>query len=632
MEEAIAKSRRGPEPPDPLRPGAGRAGPLSGRGSRAWPRPRAGRLRRGDARPAGQRPAGPRATRRPPRGPSRTRSPWPRRRLAATRRGPARAVAGRDGAGALAYLSEAARLTPETPRHSSTWAAPTRPGTSSTRRSRRTAGRPRWLPNSDLRALRARDGCWSSAAAARKAKQELAAYRELYERGLQPVRAAEARAGGAGAGLGGAQPRKREPAALARLHGAAGEPGSASWARPTALSRLGRHAEAVRVLERARTLAPEDVRIRTAAGAEQVPGSRGVISAMLLALARPPAGDCPVRFTDVAPRRQPGLHPRRGATPEHRLPETMGSGLAWLDYDRDGWMDLYVVQSGPFPPGRRARSAQDRLFRNRGDGTFEDVTAKAGLKDTAYGMGAFAADYDNDGFVDLYVTNWGGNILYRNEGDGTFADVTAKAGVAASALEHGRRLGRRRRRRPAGPLRRALRRRLARTRTSSAATRSAARRDYCPPIVYPGTVSTPVPQPRRRHLRRRHARGRPRPAPSGKGLGAVFLDVDAGRKARPLRRQRRGRELPLPQPRRRPLRGRLDRLGRRLRSARAIRRAAWAWTRATSTATACLDLVVANFEGETNEHYRNLGDGSLRGRLGRVGLRPAGTGASSASA
>ena len=91
----------------------------------------------------------------------------------------------------------------------------------------------------------------------------------------------------------------------------------------------------------------------------------------------------------------------------------MGSGVAWLDYDNDGWMDLYVVQSGAFPPDRSPR-AQDRLFRNNGDGTFADVTAKAGLKDSTYGMGAVAGDFDNDGFVDLYVTGFGRNILYHN--------------------------------------------------------------------------------------------------------------------------------------------------------------------------------------------------------------------------
>ncbi len=109
----------------------------------------------------------------------------------------------------------------------------------------------------------------------------------------------------------------------------------------------------------------------------------------------------------------------------------MGSGVAWLDYDNDGWMDLYVVQSGPFPENGSPR-AQDRLFRNNRDGTFTDVTGKAGLKDTAYGMGVVAADYDNDGWVDLFVTNFGHNMLYHNNGGGTFTDVTQKAGVAGS--------------------------------------------------------------------------------------------------------------------------------------------------------------------------------------------------------
>lgn len=137
---------------------------------------------------------------------------------------------------------------------------------------------------------------------------------------------------------------------------------------------------------------------------------------------------CPVVFTDVAAPAGLRFRHDRGATPQHQLPETMGSGLAWLDYDNDGWMDLYVVQSGPFPPNGGPK-AQDRLFRNNGNGTFTDVTEKAGLHDRAYGMGAIAADYDNDGYVDLFVTNYGANILYRNNGDGTFTDVTEKAGV-----------------------------------------------------------------------------------------------------------------------------------------------------------------------------------------------------------
>ena len=158
-----------------------------------------------------------------------------------------------------------------------------------------------------------------------------------------------------------------------------------------------------------------------------------LLGALAVAAAPAPSpGDCPITFTDVAPQAGLNFVHERGGTREHRLPETFGSGLAWLDYDNDGWMDLYVVQGGPFPPVGSAR-ARDRLYRNNRNGTFTDVTEKAGLRDTAYGMGAVAADYDNDGFVDLYVTNYRGGILYRNNGDGTFTDVTAKAGIAGPA-------------------------------------------------------------------------------------------------------------------------------------------------------------------------------------------------------
>jgi hypothetical protein len=140
---------------------------------------------------------------------------------------------------------------------------------------------------------------------------------------------------------------------------------------------------------------------------------------------------CPVVFADVAAAAGLKFQHDRGASAQKQLPETMGSGVAWLDYDNDGWMDLYVVQSGPFPPDASGRG-QDRLFHNNGDGTFTDVTAKAGSKDSGYGMGAVAGDFDNDGFVDVYVTGFGRNILYRNNGNGTFTDVTNKAGVAGS--------------------------------------------------------------------------------------------------------------------------------------------------------------------------------------------------------
>ena len=117
---------------------------------------------------------------------------------------------------------------------------------------------------------------------------------------------------------------------------------------------------------------------------------------------------------------------------DRQLPETVGAGCAFLDYDNDGWMDVYFVNSGPsdfFTPPTPLKNA---LYRNNGNGTFTDVTDKAGVAGGKFGMGVAAADFDADGFVDLYITNYGPNILYRNNGNGTFTDVTDKAGVASS--------------------------------------------------------------------------------------------------------------------------------------------------------------------------------------------------------
>ena len=120
-----------------------------------------------------------------------------------------------------------------------------------------------------------------------------------------------------------------------------------------------------------------------------------------------------------------------GLSPQMYLPETVGPGCAFLDYDNDGWMDIYLVNSGPcdfYKPTQRLRNA---LYRNNRDGTFTDVTLKAGVQGNAYGMGVAVGDYDGDGLPDLYVTQYPNSILYHNNGDGTFTDVTAKAGVAA---------------------------------------------------------------------------------------------------------------------------------------------------------------------------------------------------------
>ena len=122
---------------------------------------------------------------------------------------------------------------------------------------------------------------------------------------------------------------------------------------------------------------------------------------------------------------------KSGKSPEKYLPESSGAGCAFLDYDNDGWMDIYLVNSGKcdfFTPNTPLRNA---LYKNNRDGTFTDVTDKAGVAAGGYGQGVAVGDYDGDGFPDLYVTQYGRSILYHNNGDGTFTDVTEKAGVPA---------------------------------------------------------------------------------------------------------------------------------------------------------------------------------------------------------
>ena len=139
----------------------------------------------------------------------------------------------------------------------------------------------------------------------------------------------------------------------------------------------------------------------------------------------------PVRYTDVRERAKITFQQDSTQTEEKYYLETMGTGVGWIDYDQDGLMDLYFVQSAAtdiYKPPHPLRSA---LYHNNGDGTFTDVTEKAGLGGEGhYGQGVAVGDYDNDGYPDLYVTGYGRAILYHNNGDGTFTDVTAKAGVA----------------------------------------------------------------------------------------------------------------------------------------------------------------------------------------------------------
>ena len=147
--------------------------------------------------------------------------------------------------------------------------------------------------------------------------------------------------------------------------------------------------------------------------------------ALLLAPARAPAQ---VRFTDVTA--ESGVSFRHVASPEKKyIVESMSGGVALIDYDNDGDQDIYFVNSLTVDLVKSGGKTRSALYRNDGEGTFTDVTDKAGVADIGWGMGAVAGDYDNDGFDDLYVTCLGANRLLRNNGDGTFRDVTQKAGV-----------------------------------------------------------------------------------------------------------------------------------------------------------------------------------------------------------
>lgn len=147
----------------------------------------------------------------------------------------------------------------------------------------------------------------------------------------------------------------------------------------------------------------------------------------------PSVAETTLRFTDQT--QQSGIHFKHtnGASEEKYLPETMGSGGLFFDYNNDGHLDIYLVNSGTLSrtsESRRHPNDMNVLYRNKGDGTFVDTTVEAGLQQNhGYGMGCLAADYDNDGDADLYLTNFGRNQLYRNNGNGTFTDVTSHAGV-----------------------------------------------------------------------------------------------------------------------------------------------------------------------------------------------------------
>ncbi len=145
-------------------------------------------------------------------------------------------------------------------------------------------------------------------------------------------------------------------------------------------------------------------------------------------------------FVDVTEKLGVSFQYKSSHTSKKYLLETMGPGVGLFDYDNDGRLDLFLVNGAqlddPTPkktiPAKAGREYWNRLYHQKRDGTFEDVTEKAGLQGVGYGMGVAVGDYDNDGFEDLYVTAYGGNRLYHNNGDGTFTDVTQKAGTAGS--------------------------------------------------------------------------------------------------------------------------------------------------------------------------------------------------------
>src|SRR5246500_5413877 len=117
--------------------------------------------------------------------------------------------------------------------------------------------------------------------------------------------------------------------------------------------------------------------------------------------------------------------------------ETTGTGVAIFDYDNDGWPDIFIVNGTKLDGFPAGKAPTNHLYRNNHDGTFSDVTEKAGLAHTGWGQGVCVGDYDNDGWDDLYVTYYGKNVLYRNKGNGTFTDVSDKAGVAGSGKAWG---------------------------------------------------------------------------------------------------------------------------------------------------------------------------------------------------
>src|SRR5439155_3013684 len=150
-------------------------------------------------------------------------------------------------------------------------------------------------------------------------------------------------------------------------------------------------------------------------------------------------GQFPVQFSDVTRDAGISFQHNSGAFGKKYLPETLGAGCAFFDYDNDGWLDILLV-NGTDWPGRKRQRTTMKLYRNNRNGTFMDATHAAGLDLEMYGIGVAVGDYDNDGFADLYITCYGQNRLFHNNGNGTFSEVTKQSvlegyeGLSTSAL------------------------------------------------------------------------------------------------------------------------------------------------------------------------------------------------------
>ena len=216
--------------------------------------------------------------------------------------------------------------------------------------------------------------------------------------------------------------------------------------------------------------------------------------------------ELPFRLVEVTSPAGIDFQHNSGAFGGKYLPETLGPGCAFLDYDNDGWQDIILI-NGMDWPGHKQRRTTMRLYRNNRNGTFTDVTRRAGLDVEMYGLGVAVGDFNNDGFPDLFVSCVGQSRLFHNTGKGTFVDVTPRSGLGRPAgLQHVGAMVRLRSRRPSGSVRLQLREVVARA--------GCILQPGCQAQILLHARSVPrrnflaVPQPRRWHIRRRHGQER----------------------------------------------------------------------------------------------------------------------------